>query len=133
MKAAIVDSFDLPPRYGDIEAPRAAPGEVLVHVQAAALSQLVRAQACGKHYSVGKVLPVVPGADGVGLLEDGTRVYFAFPRAPIGAMAQTVAVDARYCVAVPDTVDNITAAAIANQNQDVTGQGCPIYFQPPRW
>lgn len=114
MKAAIVDSFDLPPRYGEIEAPRAAPGEVLVRVQAAALSQLVRAQASGKHYSIGKSLPVVPGADGVGLLEDGTRVYFAFPRAPIGAMAQTVAVDARYCVAVPDSVDSITAAAIAN-------------------
>ncbi|WP_245219094.1 quinone oxidoreductase family protein [Pseudomonas vranovensis] len=63
---------------------------------------------------MGKSLPVVPGADGVGMLEDGTRVYFAFPRAPIGAMAQTVAVNASYCVPVPDTVDNITAAAIAN-------------------
>ncbi|MDR0212311.1 MAG: zinc-binding alcohol dehydrogenase family protein [Pseudomonas putida] len=114
MKAAIVHAFDQPPQYGDIEAPQAAPGEVLVRVRAASLSQLVRAQASGKHYSVGKTLPVVPGADGVGLLEDGTRVYFAFPRAPIGAMAETVAVDARYCVPVPDGIDDITAAAIAN-------------------
>ncbi|MHC6225539.1 quinone oxidoreductase family protein [Pseudomonas sp. X10] len=114
MRAAIVHSFDQPPRYGEIDPPQAAPGEVLVRVRAAALSQLVRAQASGKHYSSGKTLPVVPGADGVGLLEDGTRVYFAFPRTPIGAMAETVAVDARYCVPVPDAVDDITAAAIAN-------------------
>ncbi|WP_176511502.1 quinone oxidoreductase family protein [Pseudomonas faucium] len=114
MKAAIVHAFDQPPRYGDIDAPQAAAGEVLVRVRAAALSQLVRAQASGKHYSSGKTLPLVPGADGVGLLEDGTRVYFAFPRAPIGAMAETVAVDARCCVAIPDGIDDITAAAIAN-------------------
>ena len=114
MKAAIVHVFGEPPRYGEIEAPQARPGEVLVRVRAAALSQLVRAQASGKHYSSGKTLPVVPGADGVGLLEDGTRVYFAFPRGPIGAMAEIVAVDARNCVPVPDGIDDITAAAIAN-------------------
>jgi NADPH:quinone reductase-like Zn-dependent oxidoreductase len=114
MKAAIVHSFDQPPRYGEIDAPQASAGEVLVRVRGAALSQLVRAQASGKHYSSGKTLPVVPGADGVGLLEDGSRVYFAFPRAPIGAMAEVVAVDARQCVAIPEGVDDITAAAIAN-------------------
>ncbi|MFJ4064400.1 zinc-binding alcohol dehydrogenase family protein [Pseudomonas sp. NPDC089996] len=114
MKAAIVHAFDQPPRYGEIDAPQADAGEVLVRVRAAALSQLVRAQASGKHYSSGKTIPFVPGADGVGLREDGSRVYFAFPRGPIGAMAETVAVDARYCVAVPDDVDDITAAAIAN-------------------
>ena len=114
MKAAIVHSFDQPPRYGEIEAPRVATGEVLVQVRAAALSQLVRAQASGKHYSSAKTLPAVPGVDGVGLMEDGSRVYFAFPRAPYGAMAETVAVDARYCVTVPEGIDDITAAAIAN-------------------
>ncbi|MGH8466375.1 MAG: quinone oxidoreductase family protein, partial [Pseudomonas sp.] len=114
MKAAIVHDFDQPPRYGELDAPQALPGEVLVRVRAAALSQLVRAQASGKHYSSGKTLPLVPGADGVGLLADGSRVYFAFPRAPIGAMAEVVAVDARNVVAVPDGIDDITAAAIAN-------------------
>ncbi|MDU9392872.1 zinc-binding alcohol dehydrogenase family protein [Pseudomonas sp. zfem002] len=114
MRAAIVHSFEQPPRHGEIDAPTAGPGEVLVRVRAAALSQLVRAQASGKHYTSGTQLPLVPGADGIGLLEDGTRVYFAFPRAPIGAMAEVVAVDARQCVAVPDAVDDLTAAAIAN-------------------
>ncbi|MBO9329648.1 alcohol dehydrogenase [Achromobacter pulmonis] len=113
MKAAIVHAFDRPPRYGSMDAPQPAAGEVLLRVRAAALSQLVRAQANGTHYSSGKNLPVVPGADGVGLLEDGRRVYFAFPRAPIGAMAETVAVNADYCVEVPDGIDDVTAAALA--------------------
>ncbi|MFI8482845.1 zinc-binding alcohol dehydrogenase family protein [Pseudomonas sp. NPDC078700] len=114
IKAAIVHAFERPPQYGEIAAPVAQTQEVLVRVKAAALSQLVRAQASGKHYSSGKVTPMVPGADGVGLLEDGTRVYFAFPRGPVGAMAETVAVKADQCVALPDSVDDVTAAAIAN-------------------
>jgi NADPH:quinone reductase-like Zn-dependent oxidoreductase len=114
MKAAIVHAFDQPPKFGEIDAPTAQEGEVLVTVQAAALSQLVRAQASGKHYTSGKTLPFVPGADGVGRLADGSRVYFAFPRAPIGAMAQTVAVKAINCTPIPANVSDLTAAAIAN-------------------
>lgn len=114
MKAAVVHDFSQPPRYADFAAPVPAADEVLVTVKAAALSQLVRAQAAGKHYSSGKTLPFVPGADGVGLLPDGQRVYFAFPRAPVGAMAETVAVKKELCVLLPETVDDITAAAIAN-------------------
>ena len=113
MKAAIVHAFDRPPRYGSMDAPQPLAGEVLVQVQAAALSQLVRAQANGSHYSSGKALPVVPGADGIGTLADGRRVYFAFPRAPLGAMAEVVAVPADCCVEIPDSVDDITAAAMA--------------------
>lgn len=113
MKAAIVHAFDRPPRYGNIDAPQAATGEVLVKVRAAALSQLVRAQANGTHYSSSKVFPWAPGADGVGVLENGQRVYFAFPRTPVGAMGEVVAVKADCCVPVPDSVDDVTAAAIA--------------------
>lgn len=114
MKAAIVHRFDQTPQYGDIDTPVAQAGEVLVRVRAAALSQLVRLQASGKHYSAGKTLPLVPGPDGVGVLDDGQRVYFAFPRAPIGAMAQWVAVKANQCTPLPDDIDDVTAAALGN-------------------
>lgn len=67
-----------PPGYADYPSPKAGTDEVLVRVSASALSQLVRAQASGKHYSSGRP-PLVPGVDGVGYLEDGRRVYFAFP------------------------------------------------------
>tara|TARA_Y100001934_G_scaffold274402_1_gene366570 strand:+ start:1060 stop:1935 length:876 start_codon:yes stop_codon:yes gene_type:complete len=86
---------------------------LLVTVRASALSQLVRAQASGRHYTSPKP-PFAPGADGVGLLEDGQRVYFAFPRNPVGAMAEQVCVQADCVVPLPDDIDDITAAAIAN-------------------
>ncbi len=57
---------------------------------------------------------MVPGADGVGVLENGKRVYFAFPRGPVGAMAERVAVKAANIVELPDDLDDVTAAAIAN-------------------
>jgi len=113
MKAAVVENFSHPPRYRDFDEPVAQTDEVMVSVRAAALSQLVRMQASGKHYSSGTP-PFVPGVDGVGYLDDGRRVYFAFPRAPVGAMAERVAVKAAYTVLLPDSVDDITAAAIAN-------------------
>ncbi|HSB98213.1 MAG TPA: zinc-binding alcohol dehydrogenase family protein, partial [Spongiibacteraceae bacterium] len=113
MKAAVVENFPHPPRYRDFDEPVAQTDEIMVSVRAAALSQLVRMQASGKHYSSGTP-PFVPGVDGVGYLDDGRRVYFAFPRAPVGAMAERVAVKSAYTVVLPDSVDDITAAAIAN-------------------
>jgi NADPH:quinone reductase-like Zn-dependent oxidoreductase len=112
MKAAVVDAFDLPPRYAEFPEPTPVLDEVLASVKAAALTQLVRAQASGKHYSAGKP-PFVPGADGVGLVE-GRRMYFAFPRPPSGSMAERVAVKRTLCTPIPDALDDVTAAAAAN-------------------
>ena len=53
MKAAVVESFDQGPVYGSFEDPVAGEGEVLVKMRAAALSNLVRGQASGRHYSSG--------------------------------------------------------------------------------
>jgi len=114
MKAAIVQSFAKGPVYGEFPDPRAQADEVTVRVHAAGLSRLVQAQAAGKHYSSEAKFPFVPGVDGVGTLEDGTRVYFAFPTAPFGAMAEKTVVRRSYCVAVPESVDDVTAAAAAN-------------------
>jgi NADPH:quinone reductase-like Zn-dependent oxidoreductase len=113
MFAAVVEDFGRPPRYREFPEPTLDSTDVLVEVRAAALSQLVRAQAAGRHYSSGTP-PCVPGIDGVGVRADGTRVYFAFPRAPYGAMAERVAVDGVYTFALPPGVDDVVAAAIAN-------------------
>ncbi len=114
MKAAVVRSFDHPPRYEDFPPPTAVDGELLIGVSAAALSQLVRSQAAGQHYSSGKQLPLIPGVDGVGRDPDGRRVYFAFPTGPYGSMAERTAVPARLTTPVPDGVSDAAAAAIAN-------------------
>jgi NADPH:quinone reductase-like Zn-dependent oxidoreductase len=56
----------------------------------------------------------VVGVDGVGRLDDGSRVYFILPRAPFGSMAERTIAPSAQCVAVPDDLDDVTAAAIAN-------------------
>jgi NADPH:quinone reductase-like Zn-dependent oxidoreductase len=56
----------------------------------------------------------VVGIDGVGRLDDGDRVYFVLPRAPHGSMAERTVVASAQCIALPDELDDVTAAAIAN-------------------
>ncbi len=114
MKAAMVEGPGLTPAYADFPAPTPAEGERLVRVTAAALTQLARGRASGVHYSASGAYPFVAGVDGVGRLEDGARVYFLLPRAPNGAFAQETVVSAAQCLPVPDDLDDVTAAAIAN-------------------
>jgi NADPH:quinone reductase-like Zn-dependent oxidoreductase len=66
MNAAVVESFAKPPRYATFPRANRGRGEALVKVRAAALSNLVKGQASGSHYSSGSELPFVPGYDGVG-------------------------------------------------------------------
>jgi len=70
--------------------------------------------ASGTHYSSSGQLPFVVGIDGVGRLEDGRRVYFALPKAPLGSMSEKTVVRPSQCVSLPDDLDDVTAAAIAN-------------------
>jgi len=114
MKAAIIQAAGDVPVYGAFAEPEAQAGEELVAVRASALSQLTRARASGAHYSASGGFPLVPGVDGVGLLADGRRVYFVLPRTPFGAMAERSVAAAAQTVPVPDGLDDVTAAAIAN-------------------
>ena len=114
MKAAIVDSFAKAPRYGSFADPAAEAGEVLVHVEAAGLHPIVKALANGTHYGSTGVLPFIPGVDGVGRLEDGTRVYFGVSRPPFGSFAERAVTTATLSVRLPDGLDSLTAAGIAN-------------------
>jgi hypothetical protein len=84
MKAAVVHAFHVPPRYTSFAEPVATEGDVLVNVSAAGLHRVVKSLADGTHYASSEMLPLIPGVDGVGRLEDGTRVYFgmSFPIAP---------------------------------------------------
>jgi NADPH:quinone reductase-like Zn-dependent oxidoreductase len=114
MKAAIVTGAGKTPIYADFDTPVAKAGEELISVRAAALSNLTRMRASGLHYSSTGVFPAVAGTDGVGLRQDGRRVYFAMPEAPWGSLAELCPIAARRCVEIPDSLDDITAAAIAN-------------------
>ncbi len=114
MKAAIVMEAGKTPLYGDFPNPVPATGEVEVRVTAAALSNLAKGRASGTHYSSSGQLPFIVGVDGVGRLDDGHRVYFVLPRAPLGSMSEKTVIRPSQCVSLPDDLDDVTAAAIGN-------------------
>jgi NADPH:quinone reductase-like Zn-dependent oxidoreductase len=114
MKAAIVMAPGKTPIYGDFAVPTAKAGEELISVRASALSPFSKSRASGSHYSSDGGFPAVAGVDGVGVKQDGRRVYFVLPEAPFGALAEMCPVRSGQCVELPDSLDEITAAAIAN-------------------
>lgn len=113
MKAALVKAAGTLPVYADFTDTVAAEGTVRVKVAASALSHVTKSRASGKHYSSSATFPFVAGVDGTGTLEDGTRVYFVFPEAPFGAMAEYSVVNKARCIPLPAALDDATAAAIA--------------------
>lgn len=113
MKAAVVHTFGEPPRFADFREPQAGNGETVVTVTAAPLSPIVKALAAGRHYTSAKEAGFVPGVDGVGTDADGRRVYFLFPKAPFGSMAQKALAADTMLAPVPDQLSDDQAAAIA--------------------
>ena len=115
MHAAVVRSFDRPPRYEEFETPQASgKNDVVVKVRAAGLHPRVRAGASGTHYADSRVLPIIPGIDGVGTLPDGQLVYCVVHDTPFGTMAEQVVTDRRLCVPLPQGMDEAVVAAAMN-------------------
>jgi NADPH:quinone reductase-like Zn-dependent oxidoreductase len=114
MKAAIVRGAGQTPVYGDFSEPPPSADGNRIAVTAAAISHLVKSRASGTHYSASGEFPFIVGIDGVGRLDDGSRVYFVLPKTPYGSMAERTVVPAAQCLALPDALDDVTAAAIAN-------------------
>ena len=114
MNAAVVNVLGQNPQYQSFADPLAEEGELLIKVRAAGLHPIVKARASGTHYSSDGIVPVVPGVDGVGTLEDGRRVYFGATRPPFGTMAELTITRPAMCIPLPDGIDDVQAAAIAN-------------------
>jgi NADPH:quinone reductase-like Zn-dependent oxidoreductase len=116
MQAAVVEIPGQAPKYQSFPDPVLQDGEVLVHVHAAGLHPIVKGLASGSHYASakGNQEPSVPGIDGVGVLDDGSREYFVFVRRPWGTMAECAAAPGKMCIPVPEKLGDIEAAAIAN-------------------
>ena len=114
MKAAVLHALGKPPHFEDFPDPQPRQGEVLVHVKAASLKNIDKAIANGSHYSSHRELPAICGIDGIGVLDDGTRVFSGGCRPPYGMMAEQAVVFRAFCLPVPDSVDDNTAAALPN-------------------
>ena len=121
MNAAVVESFDRPPRYTTFADPTPTGDEVLITVTAAGLHPIVRALAKGSHYGSTGQLPFIPGVDGVGRttartgsLESDTRVLFGSARPPYGTFAERAVARPAFCTPIPDGLDDATVAAMMN-------------------
>jgi len=112
MKAAVLFETGTAPQCADFDEPVPADStQLLVNMKAASVKNLDKSRASGAHYGSYKHLPAVVGIDGVGTLQNGTRIY-AFGLT--GMIAEKALVDSRNYVTLPDGVDDITAAALPN-------------------
>jgi NADPH:quinone reductase-like Zn-dependent oxidoreductase len=124
MKAAVYTPGETP-KYADFADPIPQnENQVLVNVKAAAVKNLDRGIASGRHYSSGtNTQPKVAGIDCAGELADGTRVYALGVN---GMIAEKGLADKKRMVKLPDGVDYPTAAALPNA---VMGAGAAICYR----
>ncbi|MCD0467470.1 zinc-binding alcohol dehydrogenase family protein [Flavobacterium sp. ENC] len=125
MKAAVVYKKGELPQYTDFPDPIIEnENQLLMNVKASAVKNLDKNIASGKHYSADdKATAKVAGGDGVGFLEDGTRVYAL---GVTGMIAEKAIVDKNKMVKVPEDLDDCTAAALPNA---VAGSAMALRFR----
>lgn len=114
MKAAVLHKQGTIPRYEDFPDPIAGENQELVQVKAASIKNIDKMFAEGTHYENHyKEFPAIAGVDGVGVLQNGTRVYTG-TKPPYGMMAEKTIVSKQFCIPIPDLLDDVTAAALPN-------------------
>jgi NADPH:quinone reductase-like Zn-dependent oxidoreductase len=115
IQAAVVRSFDHPPRYESFDLPAPADeDQAVVDVLAVGLHPRVRAGAGGRHYTSTGQLPMIPGVDGVGRRADGRAVYFVADDDLPGPMATRTVIDTRRSLVLPESADLVRIAAAMN-------------------
>ncbi|MBP2617241.1 zinc-binding alcohol dehydrogenase family protein [Chryseobacterium jejuense] len=126
MKAAVVFEKGSTPQYANFPEPEISnQNEVLVTVKAASIKNLDKARASGKHYSTENAAhqPTIVGSDGVGYLEDGSKVYFFSKK---GTVAERAIANLQMIVPVPEGLDFSIAAALPNA---VMGSAMALKFK----
>jgi NADPH:quinone reductase-like Zn-dependent oxidoreductase len=111
MKAAVLDKSGAIPQYREITDPVPGREEQIMYVKACSIKNIDRMLVNDSHYDHYRNFPVVIGTDGVGILEDGRRVYSG---GRSGMMAEKVIVNNNWFVPVPEEMDWVTAAALPN-------------------
>jgi NADPH:quinone reductase-like Zn-dependent oxidoreductase len=121
MKAAVIDRLGAAPHAAAYPDPSPAAGShVLVKVEAAALNAVDLHIAAGHHRAGPPQLPYVPGVEAVGTIvagpDEGLRVRAVAPAGLVpgvnGGLAEFLLTDRATCIAVPDGLDSVAAAAI---------------------
>lgn len=104
MRAAIIEKPGEIPKVKDFPEPSAKAGQAAVDVIAAGLNPVDRMIAAGQYGTV--QVPSVPGAEGVGRMPDGRRVYFGGSIKPYGSMAERTLVDQGSVHPLPEGLDD---------------------------
>jgi len=126
MKAAVIYKKGELPKYAEFADPIVQnENEVLISVKAVAITNLDKGKASGKHYSSeeNNQNGFVIGSDGVGLLQDGTRVY---ARGINGTIAEKAIIDKNIAVPLPDGISDAVAASLPNA---VAGSAMALKFR----
>ena len=112
MKAAVLNKLGTSPMYQDFADPIPQNVEqILIRIKAASVKNIDKLRAGGKHYASYKELPVIVGLDGVGILENGMRVY---AQGLTGMIAEKALISKNRFTVLPDGIDDIVAAALPN-------------------
>ncbi|MCM2388621.1 quinone oxidoreductase family protein [Streptomyces albipurpureus] len=114
MKAAVITELGKAPHYGDFDDPQPAEDEAVVTITAAGVNHFTVLMSSGKFYATPPKVPFVPGSDGIGLLENGSRVFFDVTVPPFGAWGERALVPRDALLAVDPAADDISAAAVGN-------------------
>lgn len=124
MKAAIIHQAGTIPAYEDMQEPVPQnENQLLITVKAASVKNLDKLRASGKHYASYTQFPAVVGIDGVGSLEDGTRVY---AQGITGMIAEKALISKNNYIVLSDALDDVTAAALPNA---VIGAAMALLFR----
>ncbi|KIO54048.1 quinone oxidoreductase family protein [Flavobacterium hibernum] len=126
MKAAVVYKKGEMPKYAQFVEPIVQnENQILLSVKAVAITNLDKGKASGQHYSSqnDNQNGFVVGSDGVGLLEDGTRVY---ARGISGTIAEKAIIDKNILVRLPEGITNAIAASLPNA---VAGSAMALKFR----
>jgi NADPH:quinone reductase len=110
MRAAVIEAMNTEPVVHVVDRPVAGAGEILVKVSTAGLNPTDLVASTGVRGNL--PVPYVPGTEGVGVLGDGTRVYFAPARLPRGSMAEYAPIAAERAFPLPDKITDADALGI---------------------
>ncbi|MFH7015802.1 zinc-binding alcohol dehydrogenase family protein [Flavobacterium sp. FlaQc-47] len=126
MKAAVIYKKGELPKYAEFATPIVQnENEVLISVKAVAITNLDKGIVSGDHYSAENENQngTVIGSDGIGLLEDGTRVY---ARGISGTIAEKALVEKSRIVPLPHGISDAIAASMPNA---VAGSAMALRFR----
>jgi len=121
MRAAVLTALNTPPVVQDFAEPQAASGNRLVSILAGAGSPTELMRASGAYGAF--TPPSIVGGEGVGRLQDGTRVYFGHSQNPYGAWAERTVVLEAEIWPIPDAVSDGLAVALGTSG---TGALIPL-------